>query len=228
MIGLVFRWQAAATLRRRLRCDERLGSDILPHEVGVLSQAVATQAGFMVEVTLGSDWMLKTDERIAPKRMTPARIPSLSIEGGLAGRLIAQVLIAKYCDHLSLYRQSGIFAHEGSRSNPRRWPVGPPIALDALKRIGKLFEIERLIQRQASEPRRKARQELPLPPIADLARFPDRSLAEMARKSDLAKAHPLRPLALDGAHPHIDDGRLAISNNAAERAISTLKLGTKD
>ncbi len=48
----------------------------------------------------------------------------------------------------------------------------------------------------------------------------------MARKSDLAKAHPLRSLALDGAHPHLDDSRLAISNNAAERAISPIKLGT--
>jgi transposase len=43
-----------------------------------------------------------------------APAPSRPIARGLAGAgLLAHVLVAKYCDHLPLYRQSGIYAREG-------------------------------------------------------------------------------------------------------------------
>ncbi|MFT4133743.1 IS66 family transposase [Labrys sp. (in: a-proteobacteria)] len=61
-----------------------------------------------------------------------ARMPSLPIERGKPGAgLVAHVLIAKYCDHLPLYRQSEIYAREGvdlSRSTMADW-VGKASAL---------------------------------------------------------------------------------------------------
>ena len=43
-----------------------------------------------------------------------AAAPNRPIARGLAGPgLLAHVLVAKYCDHLPLYRQSGIYAREG-------------------------------------------------------------------------------------------------------------------
>jgi transposase len=43
-----------------------------------------------------------------------ATAPSRPIARGMAGPgLLAHVLVAKYCDHLPLYRQSGIYAREG-------------------------------------------------------------------------------------------------------------------
>jgi len=43
-----------------------------------------------------------------------APMPSLPIERGRPGPgLLAHVLVGKYCDHLPLYRQSGIYAREG-------------------------------------------------------------------------------------------------------------------
>ena len=43
-----------------------------------------------------------------------APVPSLPIERGLAGPgLLAHVLVAKYCDHLPLYRQAEIYARSG-------------------------------------------------------------------------------------------------------------------
>ena len=43
-----------------------------------------------------------------------APAPSRPIARGLAGAgLLAHVLVAKYCDHLPLYRQTGIYAREG-------------------------------------------------------------------------------------------------------------------
>ena len=41
-------------------------------------------------------------------------MPSLPIERGRPGPgLLAHVLVGKYCDHLPLYRQSGIYARDG-------------------------------------------------------------------------------------------------------------------
>jgi transposase len=61
-----------------------------------------------------------------------APAPSLPIERGRAGAgLLAHVLVAKYADHLPLYRQSGIYAREGveiERSTLADW-VGRSTAL---------------------------------------------------------------------------------------------------
>lgn len=61
-----------------------------------------------------------------------AAAPSRPIARGLAGPgLLAHVLVAKYCDHLPLYRQSGIYAREGvelERSTLADW-VGQCSAL---------------------------------------------------------------------------------------------------
>ncbi len=71
-----------------------------------------------------------------------AAAPSRPIANGLAGPgLLAHVLTAKYCDHLPLYRQSGIYARSGvelDRSTLADW-VGQASALlrplvDALNR----------------------------------------------------------------------------------------------
>jgi hypothetical protein len=103
-----------------------------------------------------------------------------------------------------------------------------PIALEAMTRIGKLFAIERLVHGQPPETQRKARQELALPVMADLAVFLDRSLAEISGKSDLARAIRYARSRWAALTRYLDDGRLEISNNAAERAIRPLKLGTKN
>jgi transposase len=61
-----------------------------------------------------------------------APMPSLPIERGRPGPgLLAHVLVAKYADHLPLYRQSGIYAREGvelERSTLADW-VGRSVAL---------------------------------------------------------------------------------------------------
>ena len=46
--------------------------------------------------------------------MVQSPMPSLPIERGQPGAgLLAHILVGKYCDHLPLYRQSGIYAREG-------------------------------------------------------------------------------------------------------------------
>lgn len=55
------------------------------------------------------------------RRPAPARL----IEGGLPTEAtVAQVLVAKYADHLPLYRQAQIMCCRASRSIARPWPWG--------------------------------------------------------------------------------------------------------
>jgi len=77
----------------------------------------------------------------ACETIVQAPVPSAPIEKGKpAPGLLAHVLVAKYCDHLPLYRQSEIYAREGveiARSTMADW-VGRSAALmaplvDALK-----------------------------------------------------------------------------------------------
>jgi transposase len=64
--------------------------------------------------------------------MVQSPMPSLPIERGQAGAgLLAHILVSKYCDHLPLYRQSGIYAREGvdlDRATMAAW-VGKIAAL---------------------------------------------------------------------------------------------------
>src|SRR6202035_2937850 len=66
--------------------------------------------------------------------MVQMPMPSLPIERGQPGAgLLAHVLVGKYCDHLPLYRQSGIYAREGvelDRATLADW-VGKAAALVA-------------------------------------------------------------------------------------------------
>ena len=58
-------------------------------------------------------------------RIVQAPAPSRPIDRGLAGPgLLAHVLVSKYADHLPLYRQSDIYAPEGSIWTAPRWPDG--------------------------------------------------------------------------------------------------------
>jgi transposase len=64
--------------------------------------------------------------------MVQKPMPSLPIERGQPGAgLLAHILVSKYCDHLPLYRQSGIYAREGvelDRATMAAW-VGKVAAL---------------------------------------------------------------------------------------------------
>jgi transposase len=114
--------------------------------------------------------------------------PSRPIERCLAGSaLLAHVLAAKYANHISLNRQSEIYAREGvelDRSTLAGWvgassqllapllyEVHPsPFTTEALDRIGALYGIEREIRDQTVEPRREVRQARAKPLLDDLHR----------------------------------------------------------
>jgi transposase len=103
-----------------------------------------------------------------------------------------------------------------------------PIAAEALERIGRLFDVERAANGLASDTRRQIRQARARPVIDDLAAFLDSSLPKLSGKGELAGAMRYARGRWEALTRYLDDGRLEISNNAAERAIRPLALGRKN
>ena len=93
------------------------------------------------------------------------------------------------------------------------------IAKEALDRIGALFDIERVIAGKPPELRRSVRQRTARPKIGELARWLDAQLRLIPVKSDLAGAIRYARSRWDALTRYLDDGRLEISNNAAENQI---------
>src|SRR3982075_974341 len=102
-----------------------------------------------------------------------------------------------------------------------------PIALEAVRRIDALFEIERSINGQSAEQRRAVRQELSAPLIVDLESWMCEQRAKLSRGNDVAKAMEYMLKRWPAFARFLDDGRICLSNNAAERAIRGIALGRK-
>src|SRR6266852_6116699 len=102
-----------------------------------------------------------------------------------------------------------------------------PLALEAVRRIDALFEIERSINGQSAERRRAVRQELGAPLVADLERWLREQRGKLSRGNDLAKAMDYLLKRWPAFTRFLDDGRICLSNNAAERALRGIALGRR-
>ncbi len=102
-----------------------------------------------------------------------------------------------------------------------------PLALEAVRRIDDLFEIERGINGETPERRRALRQERSVPLVADLKVWMREQRAKLSRRNDVAKAMDYMLKRWDAFTRFLDDGRICLSNNAAERALRGIALGRK-
>ena len=92
-----------------------------------------------------------------------------------------------------------------------------PLALEAVRRIDALLEIERTINGESAERRRAVRQVLSAPLVTDLVCGNQRR--KLSRGNDLAKAMDYMLKRWPAFTQFLDDGRICLSNNAAERAL---------
>lgn len=102
-----------------------------------------------------------------------------------------------------------------------------PIALEAVRRIDALFAIERDINGHSAEQRHAVRQELSAPLVADLHDWMREQRAKLSRGNDLARAMDYMLKRWAAFTRFLDDGRICLSNNAAERALRGIALGRK-
>lgn len=118
---------------------------------------------------------------------------------------------------------------ENARRKGQGKSPGPisPLAREAVRRIDALFEIERSINGQSVEQRRTVRQELSAPLVADLESWMREQRAKLSRGNDVAKAMDYVLKRWPAFTRFLDDGRICLSNNAAERALRGIALGRK-
>ncbi len=102
-----------------------------------------------------------------------------------------------------------------------------PLAVEALRRIDGLFEIERGINGKSADERRAVRQHLSRPLVADLQSWMRTERPKLSRGSDLAKAMDYMLKRWPSFTRFLDDGRVCLSNNAAERGLRGIALGRK-
>ena len=103
-----------------------------------------------------------------------------------------------------------------------------PIARRALDKIGAIFAVERQINGRSAEARLAARKAQSVPLLADLKQDLETSLGRISRKGDLAKAIRYSLNRWQALCRFTEDGRLEMTNNAAERAIRPLTLGRRN
>ncbi len=102
-----------------------------------------------------------------------------------------------------------------------------PMALEAVRRIDALFEIERAVNGQSADQRQAVRQELSAPLVADLQAWLTLQRAKLSRGNDLAKAMDYMLKRWTAFSRFTGDGRICLTNNAAERALRGIALGRK-
>lgn len=104
-----------------------------------------------------------------------------------------------------------------------------PIALEAVRRIDALFEIERGINGQPPKARLEVRKQMSAPLVTDLERWLRDERAQLSKHAKLAKAidYLLSSNHWPGFTRFLEDGRICPTNNAAEQALRGVALGRK-
>jgi transposase len=105
--------------------------------------------------------------------------------------------------------------------------VVSPIAVEVVRQIDALFAIERDINGQSPEKRQAVRQDLSKPLVEVLHDYLVLKRQEFSRNHDLYKAINYLLKRWSAFTLFLEDGRVCMSNNAAERALRGIALGRK-
>jgi len=103
-----------------------------------------------------------------------------------------------------------------------------PVAIEALRRIDALFAIEREINGRPPDERLAVRQERSKPLVEALETWLRDERRKLSSKAPVAKAIDYSLKRWLAFTRFLDDGRLCMSNNAAERAVRGIAIGRKN
>jgi len=109
----------------------------------------------------------------------------------------------------------------------KKAPVISPIALEAVKRIDALFDIERGINGRSAQERLVIRQEKSAPLVAELQTWLREERSRLSRSASVIEPIDYMLKRWDRFATFIQDGRVCLTNNAAERALRGFALGRK-
>jgi transposase len=102
-----------------------------------------------------------------------------------------------------------------------------PLATEAVRRIDELFAIERTINGRPVHDRLATRQRESKLIVADLEQWMRTERARLSRHAETAKAIDYMLTRWRAFTRFLDDGRICLTNNAAERALRGIALGRR-
>ncbi len=102
-----------------------------------------------------------------------------------------------------------------------------PLAIEAVRRIDELFAIERRINGHPAGNRLAVRQRESKPVVAELEKWMRTERARLSRHAATAQAIDYMLTRWPAFTRFLDDGRICLSNNAAERALRGIALGRR-
>jgi hypothetical protein len=124
--------------------------------------------------------------------------------------------------------EAGCWAHARRKFFDIHAANGSPIAKEALDRMAALYAIEETIKGLPPDERRLRRQADSVPLARSLEAWAHETIPRLSGKSDLAAAFRYTLGRWSALCRGFDDGRLALDNNAAERAIRGVAIGRKN
>ena len=126
-----------------------------------------------------------------------------------------------------------VFELADIEANARRKAAGKkemplsPIAIEVVRRVDALFAIERSINGKSPEERVAVRRSASRPLVDELQAYMREQASKLSRGHDLAKAILYMLKRWPAFTLFLDDGRVCLSNNAAERGLRGIALGRK-
>ncbi|HKA73128.1 MAG TPA: transposase, partial [Xanthobacteraceae bacterium] len=102
-----------------------------------------------------------------------------------------------------------------------------PLALEAVQKFDAVFMLERSINGLPPNERLAVRRTEIAPLVNDLIAWMTRERVRLSRHNEVAKAMDYMLKRIDAFTRFLEDGRICLSNNAAERALRGIALGRK-
>ena len=102
------------------------------------------------------------------------------------------------------------------------------MAFEAVQKFDAIFALERSINGLSPEARAAVRRKDIAPLVNDLIDWMKRERGKLSRHNEVAKAFDYMLKRTDAFTRFLDDGRICLSNNAAERALRGCALGRKN
>jgi transposase len=102
-----------------------------------------------------------------------------------------------------------------------------PLAIEAVRRVDAIFDVERDINGLPATQRHTMRQLRVAPIVTSLETWMRGERGRLSRHADVAKAMDYMLKRWDAFTRLLDDGRICLTNNAAERTLRGIALGRK-
>jgi transposase len=118
-------------------------------------------------------------------------------------------------------------ADAASKARNKSSTVISPIAFAAVQKFDAIFALERSINGLSPDQRLAVRRRDVAPLVDELIAWMKQQRAKLSRNNDVAKAFDYMLKRIDAFTRFLADGRICLSNNAAERALRGIALGRK-